>query len=225
MFKRKNKTIEDKNKIEEKKKKDIAQEWVGINDIKNGVVYFENGSILKAIRVWPKPITLMTDKEQNELIIKLARRINSIAGDWEEKSTYKNVDMQTYIKNAEKKAKTEQDEIKKRILREKIKFATEVSMLDDYSDILYYVTAFEKKNDNKSLAKLNEKASKIAQVYSSVKMQTEVLGDEDLEFMYKLYNRKSNILYEDKLTKTQGNISFIPANFDDEFKDMYSEGE
>lgn len=201
-------TAEEQQRQEQEVKRNSAQEWTLIKDIKDGVVHLTDGGLIKALKVTPISISLLSEREQMQIVNKLARQIDGLIFDFQQASTYKNVDMTIQIKNIEEQIKGTNDIFRKKILRQKLKHATEISMLDSYKEVLYFIVVSEPKSDAKAVAQIKEKTRKLAKAFTSVKIKTLEMSDRELEDMWHVYNKKTNIIYDNKSDKKKGMISF-----------------
>jgi hypothetical protein len=194
-----------KGKPKETKETNYSQEWIEIVDIKDGFVCLKDKSLIKLIEVTPISLNLLTEKEIESRVNKFARSLNTINFEFQEMTTYKNVDVGVFLKNIRSSIKKEESDVKKKILREKLKYVTDISLIDEYRENVYFIAIRKNDSSNKSVAQLKEDVQKLKKAFSSIGVHTKELKTEnEYEYAYKMYYRKNNLKYLESRIKEGG---------------------
>ncbi len=203
--KEKKKVVVDKKKVQQEL---TTQEWVGIDDIKDGIVFLASGEILAGVEVQPISISLKDERELDNYMEGLSRSVETIRGDYQQVFTSKPVDIDNYLKKIKEKIYSATDPIRKELLKAKLVEATKVAISNDYSETKYYILMRENANSDKNVAKLKDRVLSLSLLLEKEEIRTTIMRDSDLESMYRYYNHKSNLKYVDQIDQMQGNITF-----------------
>ena len=184
-----------KNKPQQKQNKQVKREitqdtrdWVEIKDIQDNVIYTTE-RVLGIIEIIPISFDLKDERNKEEFVEKLARQLDSMNFDIFQFSTTTTTNLDKYIEKINNKITNTKDPIKRKILREKLKRASEISVMGEYVEPIYYIGVSEK-NSKEGIIKLKNNIRDIGQIFKSMNIKIIKLDDIQLRDLYQLYFRR-----------------------------------
>jgi len=176
-----------KNKIERNISED-TRNWIEIKDINNEIIYTPE-RVLGFIEIIPISFDLKDERNKEEFVDKLARQFDSINFNIFQFSTTTTTNLDKYIEKINQKISVTKSAIKRKILRDKLKRASEISVMGEYVEPIYYIGVSEK-NNKQGIIKLKNNIRDIRQIFTSIGVKTIKLDDIQLRDIYQLYFRR-----------------------------------
>jgi hypothetical protein len=193
-----------------------AQDFVPIKDIKDGLMYMDDGRIKAVLAVSSLNLSLKAEEEQNAIISQFQGFLNTLDFPVQIQAESRRVDIRPYLDSLEERQEIVTDELMKNQIREYRQFVKTFSektnimnkrffVIIDYdkggdqtTNPMSSIISFGKKKEIKSddnlqldswRTQLEQRISIVAGGLSGVGLQVTMLGTEELiELFYKIYN-------------------------------------
>lgn len=192
-----------------------AQNFVPIKDIKDGIVYMDDGRIKVLLSVSSLNLSLKSEEEQNAIVGQFQGFLNTLDFPVQIHAESRRVDIRPYLDMLEERGDQMQDELMKNQIREYKQFVKTFSektnimnkrffVVIDYaigvasnSNSMSALLPFGKKKEDSSnqfeidswKTQLEQRISIVAGGLSGTGLQVTMLGTEELiELFYKIYN-------------------------------------
>lgn len=157
-----------------------AQQWIPISDIEGSVVYRKDNIITSMLRVQPENIDLLSDREQRRKVESLAEGFNGEREPIHIFCVGRPVDLSDYLEDLNGQSKTEQDFVRKMVLKGYIQQASKIASSGEASERRFYVIIFKTIEDNRSVNDLTNRINELQIKFTQAELNCDICKEDEL---------------------------------------------
>lgn len=194
----------DQEEVIQKKREKTALEWMPIADIIEKTVYRKDNLLVGLLRVFPKNISLLSDREKKRIVASLAEGINGENQELEIFCVGRPVDLNNYLTDLQEKSKIEANFNKKRILKGFIQYASKTASSGETTERRFYIIVTQKNNSSKAEYDLFNRLEDLKGKLLMADLQASICVEDEIIDVYALFSSPIQSAYE----KTYNEFNF-----------------
>lgn len=184
-----------KEEIEVQSRKITAQQWMPIADINNNLVYRKDNSVIGMLRIQPKNLNLLSDREQSRIVDAFSECLNGETEPLQLFCIGRPVDLNSYLGWLQDLAKSEPNFTRKRMLKISIQKASQMASSGETIERRFYLIVskpYGVKVEVDIRSRLDDLISKLAKA----ELIASICNDDDLMDVLSLFSNPLQASFE-----------------------------
>lgn len=186
-----------------------TQDWMPIEDIRNNLIYRKDGHVVAVIRVQPRNINLLSDKEKIRTIKRLEEALNGIDFHDQTLSIARPVDLDAYILKLERMRSETDNMIKKKLISIYARQAAAMATSGEALDRHFYILIPHPLGKNPQMDEefVKQRALQVVANLSSAELHSSLCTDNELRSLLFIFSHPAHASFE---RAPQNNFSLPP---------------